>query len=191
MTGTMAIGNGGRGNGLRPFVWGAAVCLLLLPALAMRFFPDSGVHWTMLDFAVMGAMLATACGLYELGAWLSGNAAYRAGFGVAVLTAFLTLWVNLAVGMLGSENDSINLMFAGVLCVAAVGAVVAAFKPAGMARAMAAAAIAQLLAVGVGLAMREFEARELALTAMFALPWLLSALSFGKAARDRSRAGKA
>lgn len=191
MTGTMAIGNGGRGNGLRPFVWGAAACLLLLPALAMRFFPAAGVDWTALDFAAMGAMLATACGLYELGAWLSGNTAYRAGFGLAALTAFLTVWVNLAVGMLGGEGDGINLMFAGVLCVAAIGAWAAALKPAGMSRAMAATAIAQLLAVGVGVSMRAFEPRELALTAMFALPWLFSALLFGKAARDRSRAGKA
>ena len=107
------------------------------------------------------------------------------------MTAFLTLWVNLAVGMLGSGNDIVNLMFAGVLCIAAVGALVAALKPAGMARATAAAAIAQLLAVGVGLAMREFEPLELTLTAMFALPWLASAALFRKAARDRSHAGKA
>ena len=187
MTGTMAIGNGGRGNGLRPWIWGAAACLLLLPALAMRFFPDSGVNWTAADFIVMGLLLAFACGLYELGAWISGNVAYRMGFGLAALTAFLTLWVNLAVGMLGSENDGINLMFAGVLLVAAVGGLLAAFKPAGMSRAMVAAGIAQLLAVGVGLAMGEFQPLELALTGLFALPWFASALLFRKAARDQAR----
>ncbi len=191
MTGTMPIGRGGDGNGrgkrLPPFVWGEAACLLLLPALAMRFFPDSGVNWTGSDFVVMGAMLAVACGLYELGAWMSGNPAYRLGFGLAALTAFLTVWVNLAVGMLGSENDIVNLMFAGVLFVAAVGALLAALKPAGMAWAMVAAAIAQLLAAGVGLAMREFQPLELTLTAMFALPWLVSAALFRKAAEDQAR----
>ena len=187
MTGTMAIGNGRRGNGLRPWIWGAAACLLLLPALAMRFFPDSGVNWTAADFIVMGLLLALACGLYELGAWISGNVAYRMGFGLAALTAFLTLWVNLAVGMLGSENDGINLMFAGVLLVAAVGGLLAAFTPAGMSRAMVAAGIAHLLAVGVGLAMGEFQPLELALTGLFALPWFASALLFRKAARDQAR----
>ena len=189
MTGTIAIGNGGRGrrNGLRPFVWGGAACLLLLPAVAMTFFPDAGVNWTALDFIVMGAMLAIACGLYELGAWMSGNVAYRMGFGLAALTTFLTLWVNLAVGMLGSERDGINLMFAGVLLVAAVGGLIAALKPAGMARVMTAAGIAQLLAAGVGLAMREFEPLELTLTALFALPWLASAALFRKAAGDQAR----
>lgn len=182
MNDAMTMGNGGRKNGLRPFVWGMTACLLLLPLLAMRFFPDSGVNWTGSDFAVMGVMLATACGLYEFGAWLSGNIAYRAGFGLAALTAFLTVWVNLAVGMLGSEDHPANLMFAGVLCVAATGALLARFRPRGMARAMLAAAFAQLAAVGVGVAMQAFEPRELLLTALFALPWAASALLFRKAA---------
>ena len=185
MTGAMAIGNGRRKNGLRPLVWGCAACLLLLPAVAMQLFPGSGVNWTGSDFILMGVMLATACGLYELGAWLSGNPAYRAGFGLAALTGFLTVWVNLAVGMLGSENGSINLMFAGVLFIAAAGALLAGLKPRGTALAMLAAAVAQLAAVGVALAMGGFDARELTFTAMFALPWLASAALFRAAAEQQ------
>ena len=181
MTGSMAMGDGGRGNRLRPFVWGGAACLLLLPAVAMRFFPGSGVDWTASDFVVMGLLLAIACGVYELGAWASGDFAYRMGFGLAVLTGFLTIWVNLAVGMLG--DGAINLMFAGVLLVAASGALIAVLRPAGMARAMLATAAAQLLAAGIGLGMGEFQPLELALTAMFALPWLASAALFQRAAR--------
>ena len=52
---------------------------------------------------------------------------------------------------------------------------------------MVAAGIAQLLAVGVGLAMGEFQPLELALTGLFALPWFASALLFRKAARDQAR----
>src|SRR5690606_28348499 len=145
MTGSVAIG-GGRGNGLRPWVSTAAARLLALPALAMKFIPDSGVDWSAMDFVVMGAMLTVACGLYELGAWRSGNIAYRMGFALAVLAGFLTVWANLAVGMLGSENDMVNLMFAGVLFVAAIGALLSVLRPAGMALTMAATAVAQLLA---------------------------------------------
>lgn len=183
MTG-MAIETGGRRNGLRPFIWGGAACLLLLPAMAMLWFPASGVNWTGSDFILMGVLPAILCGLYELGAWLSGNIAYRAGFGVAALTGFLTIWVNLAVGMLGDEDGTINLMFAGVLFIAAAGALVAGLKPRGMALAMSAAAIAQLAAVGLALAVDDYEARELTFTAMFALPWLASAALFRKAAAD-------
>lgn len=182
MTGTTTLGNGRRGNRLRPFIWGTAAVLLLLPAVAMQF-GNAGVNWSAGDFVTMGIMLTIACGLYEMGAWLSGNGAYRAGFGIAALTAFLTVWVNLAVGMLGDEGGAANLMFVGVLFIAGSGALIAGLKPLGMARAMFAAAVAQLTAAGIGLAMG-FEALEVSLTACFALPWLLSAALFRKAARD-------
>ena len=180
MTGTMAMG---RGNGLRPYVWGGAAGMLLLPALAMRFFPGAGVDWSVMDFVVMGTLLASACGLYELGAWLGATRAYRAGFGLAVLAGFLTVWANLAVGMLGDEGDAANAMFIGVLAVAAFGSLLARFRPAGMAKAMFATALAQLATVGIAMAMGRFEARELALTACFALPWLLAGGLFRRAAR--------
>lgn len=183
-----------RRNRLRPWIWGGAAVLLLLPAVAMRFTAE--VDWSGADFVVMGAMLATACGLYELGAWLSGNMAYRAAFGIAVATGFLTVWVNLAVGMFGSEDDPLNLMFGGVLLVAATGALLARFRARGLAWAMGATAAAQLLAAGIGMALglatgADGQAgaplgREAFLTACFALPWLASALLFRNAAEDRT-----
>lgn len=173
----------GRPNRLRLFVLGGAGGLLLLPALAMQFFPRAEVDWSALDFAVMAVLLAAACGLYEFGAWLGGSPAYRAGFGIAVLAGVLTIWVNLAVGMLGSEGSAVNLMFAGVLAIAGLGSLLARFRPAGMAAAMAAAALAQLAAVGIALAIGGFNSRELALTACFAMPWLLAGALFRYAAR--------
>jgi hypothetical protein len=182
---------------LRPFVWGMAALLLLLPAVAMRF--TSEVNWTGSDFVVMGVMLAVACGLYELGVWLSGSTTYRAGFGVAVVTGFLTVWVNLAVGMFGSENNALNLMFGGVLLVAAIGALRSMFRARGMAWAMGATAIAQLLAAGIGLAVGlslgtdeqhgPGIVREAFFTACFALGWLVSSLLFRKAASDHVQRG--
>lgn len=178
-------------NRLRPLIWGVAALLLLLPAVAMQFTAE--VNWTASDFVVMGALLSATCGLYELGAWLSANASYRAAFGIAVLTGFLTVWVNLAVGMFGSENNGLNLMFLGVLIVAGLGALVAKCRPGGMARAMGVTAAAQLLAAAVGLAigltmgMDEPDGPsvtyEAFLVACFALPWLASAALFRRAAR--------
>jgi hypothetical protein len=171
-----------------------AAVVLLMPAVAMRFTGE--VNWSASDFVVMGAMLATACALYELGAWLSRSPAYRAAFGIAVIAGFLTVWVNLAVGMFGSEHNPLNLMFAGVLLVAALGALRARFRARGMARAMGATAVAQMLAAAVGLAigltagMDELGGpgigREAFLTACFAVPWLASAQLFHKARQDAS-----
>jgi hypothetical protein len=180
MTGTTILPHDRRGNRLRPYIWGSAAALLLLPAIAMQFTRE--VQWTGGDFVAMGVLLAVACALYELGAWLSGNAAYRAAFGLAIATGFLTVWVNLAVGMLGSENGAINLLFAGVLAVAGLGALLARLQPAGMAMAMGAAALAQLSAAGVGVLTGGFHPRELLFAALFALPWSVAALLFRRAA---------
>ena len=169
------------GERVRPLVWGGAASLLLAPWVAMQL-DVQGVDWTPFDFVVMGVLLASACGLYELGLRLDRRRPYRVGIWLAALTGFLTIWVNLAVGMLGGEGNPANLMFAGVLAIAAMGALLARGRAAGMAKAMLAAAIAQLLAVAVALPMG-FEPRELALTAMFALPWLAAAALFHAAVR--------
>lgn len=171
-----------RPNPLRPWLWLGAAGLLTVPAIAM-WLDAPGVHWTASDFVVMGLLLATACGLYELGARISGSVAYRAGFGLAALTGFLTVWVNLAVGMLGDEGNPANLMFAAVLAVAAIGALLAWFRAAGMAKAMLAAGVAQLAAVAIALAMGGYAPLELGLSACFALPWFAAAVLFARAAR--------
>lgn len=177
---------------LRPFIWGLAAALLLLPAVAMRFTAE--VDWDAHDFAVMGVMLAAACGIYELGVWLSASRAYRAGFGTAVVTGLMTVWVNLAVGMFGSEENPLNLMFAGVLLVAAVGSLVVKFRALGMASAMAVTALAQLFAAGLGLVVGLSVGTderggpsiflETCLTAGFALPWLVASWFFRIAGKN-------
>ena len=163
-------------------IWSTAALLLLLPAVAMQF--DTGVDWSASDFIVMGAMLGIACGTYEFAAWISGNTAYRAAFGVAILAAFLTVWVNLAVGMLGSEHNPANLLFGGVLAVGIVGAVIARLRPRGMMRAMQAAALAQ--AAMTMFALVGGYAEVTLPVGVFVIPWLLSAHLFKKAAREHA-----
>lgn len=181
-------GEGGRrGNRWRLAIWGGAACLLLLPLLAMRLLPGSGVDWTLSDFVVMGAMLAIACGGYELVAWISSNSAYRAAAGIAILAGFLTVWVNLAVGMVGNEGNPYNLLFAGVLAIALLGAVFARLQARGLVRAMCAAALAQALVASVALA-AGWDPRGALFSMVFVAPWLASAILFGKAARDLDRA---
>ncbi|MDQ3206949.1 MAG: hypothetical protein M3Q40_10705 [Pseudomonadota bacterium] len=166
-------------------IWGAAALLLLLPAVAMRFTVE--VNWTAGNFIVMGAMLASACGAYEILARMSSNTSYRAAVGVAIVTGFLTVWVNLAVGMLGSEDNPANLLFFGVLAVGLVGAIVAWFRPRGMAIAMAATALAQ-----AGMAVYALVggyADVVPHVGFFAIAWLLSAQLFRKGAREQAAVG--
>ncbi len=170
-----------HGNPWRLAVWGTAAFLLLLPLVAMQFTGE--VNWDETDFIVIGVLLLIACGTYELGVKLSGSStAYRAAFGVAIVTGFLLVWINLAVGIFGSEDNIENVMFPGVLVVGAIGALVARFRPRGMAHALEATAAAQLAVAIIGLLMG-FGAAVL-LAALFAVPWLGSALLFRKAAGD-------
>jgi hypothetical protein len=67
--------------------------LLLLPSVAMQF--TDQVSWDETDFIVAGAMLAVACGSFELVARMRSDTLYRAATGVAVAAAFILVWINL------------------------------------------------------------------------------------------------
>ncbi|MDO9222521.1 MAG: hypothetical protein Q7U20_02295 [Caulobacter sp.] len=174
---------GSRGNGWRLLLWGGAAALLLAPLIAMQF--TSEVAWTRSDFVIMGVMLATVCGGIELAVRMSRHHAARAAAGVALVTAFLLTWMNLAVGVIGNENNPLNLMFFGVIAVGFAGALLARLRPGGMAVAMAATALAQTLVAVVAQAYGHF---TWVLTAVFVALWLGSAWLFRKAARDQAAA---
>jgi len=111
---------------------------------------------------------------------MSGNTAYRLGFAIAILLGLLLVWINLAVGIIGGEGNAANLVFAGVLLVGAVGAVLGRLRAAGMARAMVASGIAQLLAGGYAWVLGSMEGGIL--SAIFAALWFASAALFRRAA---------
>jgi hypothetical protein len=177
----------GQGAFWRALGWGAALALLLAPLVAMQFTAD--VRWGPLDFAV-AALLIGGLGLaIEFAVRRTRNLVYRLGAGLASLTAFALIWVNLAVGVIGDEGNPANLLFAGVLAVALLGAIAARFRPAGLAIAMLAAALAQLLAAIIVFVADLGTQPEVLLTLLFAAPWLLAAALFWKAAGgDRSNA---
>ena len=160
----------------RMAMWGVAAFLLLLPLVAMRFTRE--VNWEAGDFLVMGIMLLVAAGLAEIGLRLSGRLAYRAGVLVAVGTSFLITWSNLAVGIIGNEENPLNLVYAGVIAVAVLGSLVAGFRAKGMGHAMIAAAVAQALVAVVAQVEGHF---TWGLTLFFVLLWLVSAGLFRKA----------
>ena len=195
MAGNAENGGGRRGSRRRIAVWGAAAFLLLLPLVAMQFTDE--VNWDEIDFIVIGAMLAVACGAYELAARMTGSSAYRAAVGVAAAAAFILVWMNLAVGIIGTENNPANLMFGGVLAVGIIGAIVARFQPDGMARALFATALAQMLVAVIALiaGMQHggySPAPEIfGINGFFAALWLISAWLFRKATREKTPAGAA
>jgi hypothetical protein len=171
------------GNRLRIVIWGLAAGLFLLPLVAMQLTDE--VNWTAFDFVFWGGMLLVACGVYEAATRISSNRWYRAGVGAAVVGGFMVVWVNGAVGMIGNENNAYNLLFLGAIVVGAIGALIAWFKPAGMARALYATAIVHGL-VSVVAIMAGWDLRGAVLSLFFVLPWLFSAGMFRMAAREQA-----
>ena len=162
--------------------------MLLLPLVAMNV--TDQVDWDAADFAIVGALLLGAAVTYELAARSWGAPAYRAAVGVALAAAFILVWVNSAVGVIGTEGDDANLMYGGVLAVGIIGAVIARFEPGGMARALFATALAQTLVAvialigGLGSTGSTWPSDILMLTAFFAALWLMSAWLFRNAAQE-------
>ena len=179
-------GGGRRGIPWRAIGWSIPVVLLLLPLVAMQFTQE--VNWTASDF-VFAAVLFGSVGLaFELIVRKSRSLAYRFGAAMAVIAAFLTVWANGAVGMIGSEDNPYNLVFGAVLLVALLGAILVRFEAAGMARVMVVTAIAQAAAGAFGLST---DVRGGVLSAAFAGLWLLAAALFRNAAREQWNAGAA
>ena len=177
------ISGGRRSSGWRIVGWSIPVLLLLLPLVAMRVTDE--VNWTAADFIVAAVLFGIVGLAFELIVRKSSSLAYRFGAGLAVVAAFLTLWVNGAVGMIGSEDNPYNLLFGGVLLVAVIGAIVARFRAAGMARTMATAAITQALIGAFGLSS---DLRGGAFSIAFGALWLIAAALFWNAASpDQSK----
>jgi hypothetical protein len=164
-----------------------AAFILLLPLVAMRF--TNEVNWDLADFVFAGTLLFGAGLTYELAARKGGTAAYRAAVGVAVATALILVWVNGAVGLIG--DDPVNLMYFGVLAIGIIGAFIAHLEPRGMARALFAMALAQMLVPLIALMVWNppFDPGMVAvfgLNGFFAMLFIGSALLFRRAARQHS-----
>lgn len=163
--------------------------ILLIPLIAMQFTDE--VKWTLLDFAVAGILLFGSGLTYELIARRGSNTMYRAAVGVAVATGLLLIWLNLAVGLIGSEDNPANALYLGVLIVGLIGATLAGLAPRGMSRALFATAFAQFLVpiVAIMIWKPDFTIEEtpgvmgvLLLNGFFAALFVVSAILFRRSA---------
>jgi hypothetical protein len=189
MAGKMENGGGRRMSRWRMAAWAAAALFLLANWVAMQFTDE--VNWTVGDFVFAGALMFGALGAYEVAVRMTGNAAYRTGVGVAIVAAFLLVWINAAVGITDSAADG---MYIVVLAIGIVGALVARFRPDGMARAMLATALATasvgVIALIAGIVPAYNSAFEiLGLNGFFVVLWVGSAMLFREAARGGPERG--
>jgi hypothetical protein len=196
MAGNVENGGGRRGFRWRIAAWAVGVLILLMvPLVAMQFSEEW--DWGFFDFIFAFVVLFGAGLTFELLARKVDTIAYKAGVGVAVVAALLLVWINAAVGIIG-DDESINLIYLGVLVIGLIGAYLARFEPQGMARASLAMAIAQMVVPLIVLAIPNLRGAfmeppgvfgVIALNAFFAILFAGSALLFRKAAQEGSEGG--
>ena len=167
-------------------------CILLVPLLGNLFM---GWNWPPFAFAFWGAVLFGTGLTYELIARKGGTIAYRAAVGIACATGFVLVFINAAAGIIG--DGPVNVMYLGVLAVGFIGAFIARFQPRGMALALFATAVAQMLVPVIALVIWKAGWQDLlidpnspnppfdpgiapvfGLNAVFAMLWVVSGLLF-------------
>jgi hypothetical protein len=168
-----------------------AALVLLLPFAAMLFTGE--VNWSFFDFIFAWTLLFGAGFTYRMVARKMDNITYRAAVGVTVGTALFLVWANLAVGLIGSEDNPANWMYMGVLSVGFLGAIIARLQPKGMSRVLFAMAFAHVLIVVIALIARLHLSPEssvveiLGVNGFFAVLWSASALLFRNAGMEQAK----
>lgn len=168
--------------------------LLLIPLVAMQFTDE--VVWDETDFIVAGTLLFGTGLTYKLITKKAGNWAYRVAVGFALFTGLFLVWVNLAVGIIGSEDNPINLLYFAVIFVGIIGAFLARFRSEGMAITMFVMALAQALVAAIALVGGFYQSPPSTVfhiigeNGFFIVLFAVSALLFHYAAQEQSRISK-
>ncbi len=138
-----------RKRNWRRSTWIVGLCALLAALGAKQFVGETQFVDTL---AQTGCLLLGIGIAADLSTRLTGRAAYRTAFLLAVVSVLLLGWVTAAVGIVGSEHNDLNLMYAAVIGVAVIGVILARFKSRGMSLALYATALAQVTVTAVALA---------------------------------------
>lgn len=168
-------------NALRLLMWGGVLAIWLLPLIAKQFTDE--VQWTTFDHIVWAIMLVIPAGIIEVVSRLTRNWFYRGGVVIALATAFVITWANLAVGIVGNEENPINLVFFGVVAIAMIGAPLVGFRAARLRWVLYLTAAAQALTALTALQAEPF---VLVFCGVTTALWLTAATLFGRAAKDET-----
>jgi hypothetical protein len=188
--------NAGR-HGYRRSLWKSPAlitALILLIPLLGNYLVD-GWNWDLRGFVVVAALLFGTGLAFQLVTRDVDTVAYRAAVGIALVAAFLLVWMNFV-----QAADDVNpaaVWYFVVPIVGIIGAAMARFQPGGMARALFATALAQALVLSIALTLRNPEVtswsaavlRGFGLNAVFGMLFVGSALLFRTAAREESAPG--
>ena len=166
----------------RMLLWAGGLLALATPWLLMRFTGRGA--WTAFDFVVFGVMVGVVCAGFELAMHMSNRWTYRLAAFMTVIGGFLMVWANLAVGIIGNEEDPRNLMFYGLLLIGFVGALITRFEARGLTWTLRLMALTQLVIFLVAAAL-EWTLLPIFTIFYFSL-WLIAGELFNRSTRASS-----
>ena len=172
-----------RMNPWRVIGWGGAIVLILTPLVAMQF--TNEVDWDETDFIVAAIIFGIVGGLIELAVRLSPNWYFRIGAMFAVLAGFMFVWANLAVGMIGNEDNPVNLWFGSVLFIAIAGSIASRFRASILPATMFLAGTIQI-AIGTFAGILGTDMRGGRFTIVLSVAWFIASLLFWCARQSRN-----
>lgn len=126
-----------------PFLAIMTSAILLIPFLGMQFTGEVG--WSLFDFIFAGTMIFGAGLFYKFITLKSNNLFYKVAIGFGILTGFMLIWSNMAVGIIGSADNPANLMYFAVIAVGLIGSLIARFDSKKMEKIMYGMAFTQAL----------------------------------------------
>lgn len=174
------------------FVALGTAAFLMIPLLAGLLTTE--VNWGIFDFIVMGILISGSGMLYVFVSRISDNTAYRVAAAITIFTGFLIIWINLAVGIIGAEDNPANLLYIVVFLIGLIGAGISRLKPRGLSWTLFIAAFFQVITPVLALPFWESSLHEPpGLTGLFLLNsfigglLIIAAILFRFSASDRTK----
>lgn len=106
------------------------IFLLSIPLVAMQF--TSEVNWSAGDFLFAFLLLFGTGFCYILMSRFGSDNLYKSGLALSLLSGLFLIWSNGAVGLIGSEDNLINLSYYAVIVLGIGGSLISGFRSAGM-----------------------------------------------------------
>ncbi|MBO6523034.1 MAG: hypothetical protein JJ971_04350 [Balneolaceae bacterium] len=165
---------------------GVTLSLLLIPLIAMQFTEE--VVWSLSDFVLAGILLFGTGLSYLIITMKAGSNTYKIATGLGLGSGLFLIWANLAVGLIGSENNPENQMYFSVIVVGIIGAVLSRLKARGMMITLFSMAASMIVisiiafSMGAHLYPHSSVMEIIGVTCFFVVPFVLSGLLFRNAA---------
>jgi hypothetical protein len=164
--------------------------ILMIPFVASQF--TNEVQWTLFDYLVAGGLLFVTGSAWLFLSRHAQSMSYNIAAGLALFTTLFLVWANLAVGVVGSENNAFNLLYFGVALVVMLGALFTRCSANGLSITLFTAALMQASTIFIALLvdMQSVPGSSvieiIAVNALFVTLFALAGTLFRLADRNRS-----